>query len=103
MKLAGYLSIFFIIIISFSFTCNKDKQQVEDAVAAQLFDYTGLDGCSWIIKLEDEEVIEPVNLQDFDIELIEGKKVWIKYTVQNNLASICMVGSIVNIDGIWDR
>lgn len=103
MKPARFLSVFIIIIISFAFTCNKVNQPHEDAVAAQLFDYTGLDGCSWIIKLEDEKVLEPTNLQDFDIELKEGKKVWIKYTEQTDLASICMVGPIVSIEDIWDR
>jgi hypothetical protein len=60
-----------------------------------------LDGCSWVIKI-DNDVFEPVNLNEFNFELKEGKKVWIKYTTVN-LASICMVGQTIEIEAIWER
>lgn len=103
MKKATPLFFILIVFILIFAGCNKSTSPETGAVAATLFDYTGLDGCSWVIKLENEEVLEPTNLADFTIELKEGKKVWLKYTVQDNLASICMVGPIVKIENIWER
>lgn len=92
-----------IILLSTSISCNKAKLHDSDAVKATLNDFTGLDGCTWVVKLEDNEVLEPINLSDFNLGLKEGKKVWIKYKPAENMASICMVGQIVEIEGIWDR
>lgn len=103
MKLTQHFTIFLIVLLSFSFACKKSEPPQEGAVSATLNDYTGFDGCSWVIKLENNVVLEPVNLQDFGIELKEGKEIWVKYTAQNDLASICMVGPIVRIDAIWER
>lgn len=73
-----------------------------DAVKAVLKDYTGLDGCTWVIKLDNNEVIEPINLGDFNFVLEDGKKIWIKYKTVG-MASICMVGPTIEIEAIWDR
>jgi len=94
---------FIILTLTVSFACNKNNPPVDDAVEATLHDYTGLDGCTWVIKLENNEVIEPVNLNDFDFELNEGKLIWIKYFPRPDLGSFCMVGQIVEIESIWDR
>ena len=83
--------------------CEKTNPPVSDAVAATLHDYTGLAGCTWVIKLEKGDVLEPINLNEFISSPAEGKKIWIRYTVMNDLASICMVGQIIRIDSCWDR
>lgn len=103
MKKLIQLTVFLFFISAFSTSCNKCNMPEDGAIAATLYDYTGLDGCSWIIKLENDEVLEPLNLQDFGIELQEGKNIWVKYSVSTNTASICMVGSMITIEGIWDR
>ena len=92
-----------VILLSISISCNKDKQHDSDAVKATLNDFTGLDGCNWVVKLEDSEVLEPINLSDFNFGLKDGKKIWIKYKPAENMASFCMVGPIVEIEGIWER
>ncbi len=49
----NYLFILFLLfLIPFSYSCNKNKSPENDAVAATLYDYSGLDGCSWVIKPE---------------------------------------------------
>ena len=103
MKLASPLPFILIVFTFLLAGCTKSTSPEAGAVAASLHDYTGLDGCSWVIKLENGEVLEPVNLANFTIELKEGKKVWLKYTEQNDLASICMVGPIVRIVEISER
>lgn len=91
---------FFLLLISFS--CKKANAPADAATAATLYDYTDLDGCGWVIKTENE-VLEPVNLGEFDIHLFDGKNIWIEYSLVNDAASICMVGPIIRIKAIWDR
>jgi hypothetical protein len=63
-------------------------------------DYTGLDGCGYVIELDNGEVLEPVIVVDTSFQFIDGKKVALVYTEIDALASICMVGKIVRIDWI---
>tara|TARA_B110000438_G_scaffold258697_1_gene267548 strand:+ start:345 stop:476 length:132 start_codon:yes stop_codon:yes gene_type:complete len=41
--------------------------------------------------------------EDLEIEIIDGKKIWIKYHTVTDAASICMVGGFVEIDCITER
>ncbi len=91
--------LFLFIVLS----CSKNDPPETGALKATLHDYTGLDGCSWIIKLESGEVLEPMNLGAFEIELKENKKIWVKYTEVKDALSICMVGPIVKVERIWER
>ncbi len=67
-------------------------------IKATLKDYAGLDGCGFVLVLEDGEVLE---MGDFDEEpdfsFNDGMKVRISYEEMSNMASICMVGPKVNI------
>jgi len=74
----------------------------ENAKAATIEDYTGLDGCGLLLKLTTGEVLEPMNLNDFNITPTDGMKVWVKYHEVAG-ASICMVGPIVEIDCLAKR
>lgn len=61
---------------------------------------TGLDGCGWIIQLSDSTKLEPINLDDFDIELRENKPVCFQFHERTDLGSYCMVGKVVELDFI---
>lgn len=61
---------------------------------------TGLDGCGWVIQLSDSTKLEPINLDDFDIELIENKPVCFRFHERSDLGSYCMVGKVVELDFI---
>ena len=74
----------------------------ENAKAATIEDYTGLDGCGLVVKLTTGEVLEPMNLNDFNIMPTDGMKVWVKYHEVAG-ASICMVGPMVEIDCLAKR
>ncbi|MFN5442146.1 MAG: hypothetical protein ACK5AR_09865 [Flavobacteriia bacterium] len=92
-----------VIVISTSlliFSCNRTS--CENAQAATIVDYTGLDGCGLVIKFQNGEVLEPINLHDFNITPTDGMKVWVKYH-EVGLASICMVGPTVEIDCLAKR
>jgi hypothetical protein len=66
-------------------------------------DLTGLDGCGWVIELDSDaespERLEPINLNDFDLEPVDGMKVKISYH-ESNSGSICMVGKIIELTKI---
>jgi hypothetical protein len=91
------LSTFLLLIFS---AC--DRTSCENAQAATIEDYTGLDGCGLVIKLQNGEVLEPVNLNDFNITPTDGMKVWVKYH-EVGMMSICMVGPTVEIDCLSKR
>jgi hypothetical protein len=79
-----------------------DRTSCENAQAATIEDYTGLDGCGLVIKLQNGEVLEPINLNDFNITPTDGMKVWVKYH-EVGMMSICMVGPTVEIDCLAKR
>ena len=82
----------------------KQSKLCPKGVPATLNNLTGLDGCSWVLILENGQKLEPTNLNNFDnIKLEEGKKVFVEYEVKPNMASICMVGKIAEIKCISEE
>ncbi len=59
-----------------------------------------LDGCSWVIELDNNKKIIPINLDSFDIEKEDDVKVSITYTLLDNMAGICMAGKMVELSCI---
>lgn len=92
----------FIVANPFINSCIK-QSECEDSHIAKLVNMTGLDGCSWMIKLINGTELEPTNLNDFSIHLKENKKIWIVYHPAAQMASICMAEEIVTIDCISER
>ena len=90
-------STFLLLIFS---ACGRTS--CENAQAATIEDYTGLDGCGMVIKLQNGDVLEPTNLNDFNITPTDGMKVWVKYH-EVAMMSICMVGPTVEIDCLAKR
>ena len=96
-----------LIIVLFSsillFSC-KLKQEVvcENAVPATLV-HKQLDGCSWLIQLENGQILEPLNLKEFDIEKKDNKKIWVTYEDTEGYVSICMMGPIIRIKCLSER
>jgi hypothetical protein len=92
----------FILIASTILFASCHRTSCENAQAATIEDYTGLDGCGLVIKLQSGEVLEPINLNDFNLTPTDGMKVWVKYH-EVGLMSICMVGPTVEIDCLAKR
>lgn len=88
-------------ISMFVFACEKETvNKCENSQEGVLKNLTGIDGCGWIIQISDSIKLEPINLDEFDIELAENKSVCIQYHERKDLGSYCMVGKIVEIDFI---
>jgi PKD repeat protein len=64
-------------------------------------DYTGLDGCGLLIKLDNGEILEPAEIVP-NFVLKNGQRVHLAYTELKDRASICMAGKIVRIDCIGE-
>jgi hypothetical protein len=83
---------------------KEDKILCPNGVTATLKNLTGLDGCSWVLVLENGKKLEPINLKKFDhIKLEDGKQVIVEYETKPLAASICMVGTIVEIICISEK
>ena len=64
---------------------------------ATLRDYTGLDGCGWVIEADEGAVLEPLNLDEFIPDPNPGMRLAIEYQEASGYFSICMVGPIVTL------
>jgi hypothetical protein len=84
---------------------NKSSESVSDNheqngfAKATIINYT-IDGCTFVIQLEDGKKLEPINLQEEFKK--DNFKVWIKYQHYKG-NSICMAGEMVNITSIEKR
>jgi hypothetical protein len=69
--------------------------------AGTVFDNTGLDGCGFMISLEDKSKLDPTDLP------AEFKKdqlpVWVKYQYKKGAVGVCMSGRIVTLLEIKSR
>jgi len=78
---------------------QKTKEEY-NYTSGTLKNLTGLDGCGWVIELSDASKLEPINLDNFDLELEENKEIIFKYHQRTDLGSYCMVGKVVEIEEI---
>jgi|TARA_B110000438_G_scaffold278445_1_gene302029 hypothetical protein len=94
----GMKRLWFISLALLVFSCEEKEETLDCDIKATLRDYAGLDGCGFVLVLEDGEVLE---MGDFDEEpgfkFNDGMKVSISYEEMRDIGSICMVGPIVRI------
>jgi hypothetical protein len=75
---------------------NEDDTFLCDEKAI-LRNFTGLDGCSYVLVLDDKKVLEIGDLEvEPDFQFRDGLRVSVTYEELSS-ASICMVGSIVRV------
>ena len=89
---------FFLIAIFFLFIACEDEEESLCSIKATLEDYRDLDGCGFVIMLEDSTILE---IGDYDEEpdfsFRDGMTVNITYEEMKGIATACMVGTIVRI------
>ena len=73
----------------------------EKFIKATVIDMTGLDGCRFLLKLEDGKKLEPINMDALYCK--NNLPVWIKYIIPKGTVSICMSGKIVKLTAIEKR
>ncbi len=93
----------FVLLLS---TCSKqvdnpqpktDDDPCKNRVTVTLVDRTGLNCCTWGLRLPDGHYLTPTNLRAFDIEFKEGKKLSVSVADRPDLLDCCMAGKIVDI------
>ena len=89
--------VFFLIILMVT-SCAK--QNCPNGVPVQMKKLT-LDGCGWVLELKDGSRLEPINLNEFNVTMVEGKKLFVTYE-DFPAASICMVGKMVKITSVCE-
>ena len=78
-------------------SCRNDDDTFLCDEKAILRNFTGLDGCSDVLVLDDEKVLEIGDLEvEPDFQFRDGLRVSVTYKELSS-ASICMVGSIVRV------
>jgi len=97
----------FLLLALFMASCD-DSNDIQDPIQEELIDaefrdFSGVDACMWLIELEDGAKLEPINLSDFDILPLEGKKIAISYVNRLDMSSACMVGTIIELETLETR
>jgi hypothetical protein len=95
---------FLIFVAGFLIGCKSQKNSTPE-VEAVLIDYTGTDGCGWLIELDNpdknkKKILEPVNLGSFSLTKKNGLKIRLTYKEVSGMASICMMGRVVELTSI---
>ena len=82
-----------------------DKSISEGMQKASIIDYSGLDGCNYVIQLKDGTLLMPYNLNDFDIALEDNKNIWIKYKAKDmtGMFWLCHCVDVIEVEEIRER
>ena len=91
--------LFFLVLILVLASCAQ--QHCSHGVPVKMRNLNGLDGCGWVLELTDGSRLEPINLNTYNLNLVEGKKIYVTYEDFPG-ASICMVGKIVKITSVCE-
>jgi hypothetical protein len=100
-----FASIMLLIFATLISGCNKNEEVVtilpaRCTVNATFEDFTGLDGCGFLLVMQSgqfEQVLEPINLADFELTPTEGLEVCIDFVDATDAASICMAGRLIEL------
>ena len=78
-------------------SCKDTDDICPNGQTATLKDLTGLDGCGFVIQLQDGTLLEPINLNEFVTAPVDGQTVQVEYDTVLACISICMTGNMVQI------
>lgn len=74
-----------------------DETKFEGYTKGTIIDKTGLDGCTFVIKVREDKHFEPINLDEAFMQ--DGLTVYFKYRL-SRAASICMFGQPIVLSEI---
>ena len=78
-------------------SCRNEDDSLLCDEKATLRDFTGFDGCTYVLVLDNEEVLEIGELEfEPDFEFSDGLRVSVTYEKFNS-ASVCMIGPMVRL------
>ncbi len=88
------------IILLFLSSCIKSTSNVNAdkdiiMITAKVIDAKGLDGCNFLLELDDGKKVQPLSLPSEFSQ--DGLKVEVEFKVKTGMMSICMAGPTVEI------
>lgn len=90
--------IFLILFVTvFLFACSKNSNSF---TAKGTIVKESIDGCTWLIRLDNTKILEPTNLSSFNVTIKDGQRVNLKYKLATDKFSICMMGKLVDVINI---
>ncbi len=109
----NYIKISFLLLVTLTFfSCTPSKtveavieDPVEEVIEPQptceflgkVTDQSALDGCKWIIVLEDGKRLEPVSMVDKSFKFKAGQAIRLSYEKEMEMMSVCMSGMLVKV------
>ena len=86
-----------VVSLSLFLSCRNEDDALLCNEKATLREFTGFDGCAYVLVLDDEEVLEIGELVfEPDFEFSDGLRVSVTYE-EFSSASICMIGPMVRV------
>jgi len=93
----GFKQILMVLLLATGLFAAKCDDDIISNKNGYFKDMTGLDGCRFVIELDDGERIQPMNMNEFDIEPKDGMQVKLSYVIDKEAMSICMAGTTVQL------
>ncbi len=72
---------------------SKDKEVTKCTQEGTVKDFTGLDGCKFLIVLDNGDKWLPAKINDSNFKLVDGQRIRFGYTELKDMMSICMAES----------
>ena len=83
--------------LSLFLSCRNEDDALLCDEKATLREFTGFDGCAYVLVLDNEEILEIGELElEPDFEFSDGLRVSVTYE-EFSSASICMIGPMVRV------
>ncbi|MEP7320732.1 MAG: hypothetical protein ABI761_02395 [Saprospiraceae bacterium] len=102
------MKIVFIVFILIQLSCGSQKPLQNNSAGtcdteANVLDYTGLDGCRFLLELKDGTRLIPVELDDNTFLFSENQVIKIKYNLMKDVVTACLTSAVpVNITCIQE-
>lgn len=91
------------LVLVFSSACTSDDDGCAvEYVDGMLIDMGKFDGCGWVLEY-DGCMLEPSNLNQFNLTLTDSLSVRFAYAVSKEQVSACMVGTVVDLLDIYEK
>jgi hypothetical protein len=91
-----------ILTLLFSSCDRLDTSEMQEGV---IKDMSNLNGCGYVVQLNNGTILEVENLHEFNIDIENNKDVWVKY--QSNplicIETICQLGEVVSLEDMIER
>lgn len=75
----------------------EEKTTAKCATNGIVRNMAGLDGCGFLIELEDGRKVEPVVMEDKSFKFKDGQKIRFTYEQEREMMSVCMGGMTVRV------